>query len=174
MPARSSGAPCSCLHFEERTMTGETARPPAAGERDVKADDLVAERVRATFPAGVHYEKRPVKDSAGQPVAGLSSAWIILDNPTQLNSYTTEMVKAVILAFRAASAARDVVAVVFTGSGDKARWTGGNPQEYRAYMRLFNDMVTGPLTPVAPLTPVFVGGTTVRSAKLQMACDFSI
>src|SRR3989304_6571119 len=97
MPARSSGAPCSCLHFEERTMTGETARNLAAGERDVKDHDLVAEHVRATISAGVHYEKRPVKDSAGQPGAGLSSAWIILHNHTPINSFTPAIVTAVIL-----------------------------------------------------------------------------
>jgi 6-oxo-cyclohex-1-ene-carbonyl-CoA hydrolase len=89
----------------------------------------------------------------GTEVAGLYNAWITLDNPTQFNSYTTDMVKGVILALRAASNARDVNCVVFTGSGDKAFCTGGNtkeyaeyyagqPQEYRQYMRLFNDMVS--------------------------------
>ncbi len=101
----------------------------------------------------VCYELRPCRDQRGQPVEGLYNAWIILDNPTQLNSYTTRMVKEVILAFRKASNARNVVAVVFTGSGDQAFCTGGNtkeyaeyyagqPEEYRQYMRLFNDMVT--------------------------------
>src|SRR5208283_3183619 len=101
----------------------------------------------------VRYEKRPVKTPDGTVVPGLYNAWIILDNAEQYNAYTTEMVKGVILAFRAASAARDVVAVVFTGSGDRAFCTGGNtkeyaeyyagnPQEYRGYMRLFNDMVS--------------------------------
>ncbi len=84
---------------------------------------------------------------------GLYNAWITLDNPAQFNSYTTDMVKGTILAFRAASNARDVNCVVFTGAGDKAFCTGGNtkeyaeyyaghPQEYRQYMRLFNDMVS--------------------------------
>jgi len=67
-------------------------------------------------------------------------------NPKQYNSYTTDMVKALILAFRRASADREVNTVVFTGAGDKAFCTGGNtkeyaeyyagnPQEYRQYMR---------------------------------------
>ena len=59
-----------------------------------------------------------------------------------------------ILSFRRASNARDVVSVVFTGSGEQAFCTGGNtkkeyaeyyagrPSEYAQYMRLFNDMVT--------------------------------
>ena len=67
--------------------------------------------------AGVIYEKRPARGLDGQPVSGLFNAWIRLDNPSQFNSYTTDMVKGVIRAFRAASNARDVVAVVFTGVG---------------------------------------------------------
>src|ERR1039457_3548114 len=103
--------------------------------------------------AGVIYEKRPAFRSDGRIAPGLFNAWIWLDNPSQFNSYTTDMVKGVIRAFRTASNARDVVAVVFTGVGDKAFCTGGNtkeyaeyyagnPQEYRQYMRLFNDMVS--------------------------------
>ena len=102
---------------------------------------------------GVKVEKRPATTPEGKTVKGLYNAWIWLDNPGQYNSYTTEMVKGVILAFRAASNARDVSSVVFTGAGDKAFCTGGNtkeyaeyyaghPQEYRQYMRLFNDMVS--------------------------------
>ncbi|HSD66220.1 MAG TPA: enoyl-CoA hydratase/isomerase family protein, partial [Vicinamibacteria bacterium] len=96
----------------------------------------------------VRFEKRPARRPDGSEAPGLYNAWITLDNPTQFNSYTTAMVKKVILAFRAAANARDVVAVVFTGAGDKAFCTGGNtkeyaeyyagnPQEYRQYMRLF-------------------------------------
>ena len=57
---------------------------------------------------GVRYEKRPATTPDGKRVPGLYNAWIWLDNQAQYNSYTTEMVKAVILAFRAASNARDV------------------------------------------------------------------
>src|SRR5689334_15468643 len=71
-------------------------------------------------PATVRYEKRPARRPDGSEVAGLYNAWITLDNPAQFNSYTTGMVKQVILSFRAAANARDVVAVVFTGAGDKA------------------------------------------------------
>ena len=103
--------------------------------------------------SGVRFERRPARKPDGTIVQGLYNAWIWLDNPSQYNSYTTEMVKALILAFREASNARDVSSVVFTGSGDKAFCTGGNtkeyaeyyagrPQEYRQYMRLFNDMVS--------------------------------
>jgi 6-oxo-cyclohex-1-ene-carbonyl-CoA hydrolase len=107
--------------------------PPQARPADSEAKDhaLVSASVReATAKDMVRYEKRPVLGNDGLPVAGLYNVWIILDNPVQFNSYTTDMVKSVILAFREASAARDVVAVVFTGAGDKAFCTGGNTKEY--------------------------------------------
>ncbi len=74
----------------------------------------------------VRYELRPARRLDGREAEGLYNAWIILNNPGQYNSYTTDMCKAVILAFRAASVARDVNAVVFTAVGDKAFCTGGN------------------------------------------------
>lgn len=134
---------------------------------------------------GVRYEKRPLRGPDGQPVAGLSNVWITLDNPDQFNSYTTEMVKQVILGFRAASSSRDVVAVVFTGAGDKAFCTGGNtkeyaeyysgnPQEYRQYMRLFNDMVSAILGCDKPVVCRVNGMRIGGGQELGMACDFSI
>ena len=134
---------------------------------------------------GVRFEKRPVKGEDGQPVAGLYNAWITLDNPSQFNSYTTEMVKSVIFAFREASAARDVVAVVFTGAGDKAFCTGGNtkeyaeyyagnPQEYRGYMRLFNDMVSAILACDKPVICRVNGMRIGGGQEIGMACDFSV
>jgi len=134
---------------------------------------------------GVRYEKCPVKGEDGKPVPGLYNAWITLDNPSQFNSYTTEMVKATILAFRAASAARDVVAVVFTGAGDKAFCTGGNtkeyaeyyagnPQEYRGYMRLFNDMVSAILACDKPVICRVNGMRIGGGQEIGMACDFSV
>ena len=82
---------------------------------------------------GILYEKKPVLDSEGMAVDGLFNVWITLDNPAQYNSYTTEMVKGAIHAFRRASNERDSVAVVFTGAGDKAFCTGGNTKEYAEY-----------------------------------------
>ena len=126
-----------------------------------------------------------MKGADGKPVAGLFNAWITLDNPSQFNSYTTDMVKATILAFRAASAARDVVAVVFTGAGDKAFCTGGNtkeyaeyyagnPQEYRGYMRLFNDMVSAIIGCDKPVVCRVNGMRIGGGQEIGMACDFSI
>ena len=147
---------------------------------------LVTHTIAAETPCpGLRVERRPARLPDGTIVAGLFNAWIILDNPTQLNSYTTEMVKGVILAFRAASVARDVVAVVFTGSGDRAFCTGGNtaeyaeyyagnPQEYRQYMRLFNDMVSAILGCDKPVVCRINGMRIGGGQEIGMACDFSI
>lgn len=157
-----------------------------AASREAKDHGLVPASARESIAKGaVVYEKRPVKDHAGQPVPGLYNAWITLNNPAQFNSYTTDMVKGVILAFREASAARDVVAVVFTGAGDKAFCTGGNtkeyaeyyagnPQEYRGYMRLFNDMVSAILACDKPVICRVNGMRIGGGQEIGMACDFTI
>jgi len=139
----------------------------------------------APMDAGVLFEKKPAKTADGKEVAGLFNAWITLNNQAQFNSYTTEMVKSVILAFRAASNARDVACVVFTGAGDRAFCTGGNtkeyaeyyagnPQEYRQYMRLFNDMVSAILTCDKPVICRVNGMRIGGGQEIGMACDFTI
>ena len=131
------------------------------------------------------YDKRPAKRLDGSEVAGLYNAWIVLNNPGQYNSYTTDMVKAAILAFRRASADREVNAVVFTGAGDKAFCTGGNtkeyaeyyagnPQEYRQYMRLFNDMVSAILGCDKPVVCRVNGMRIGGGQEIGMACDFTV
>ena len=163
-------------------MSVEAVR--ATAETIAKDHGLVAPHVWQASK-GVRYEKCPVKGEDGRPVTGLYNAWITLDNPSQFNSYTTEMVKATILGFRAASAARDVVAVVFTGAGDKAFCTGGNtkeyaeyyagnPQEYRGYMRLFNDMVSAILACDKPVICRVNGMRIGGGQEIGMACDFSV
>ncbi len=133
----------------------------------------------------VLYERHPVRDAAGAKVDGLFSAWITLDNPTQHNSYTTEMVKQVILAFRRASNERDVVAVVFTGAGKRAFCSGGNtaeygeyyagsPDEYLQYMRLFDDMVSAILLCDKPVICRVNGMRIAGGQEIGMACDFSV
>ncbi len=134
---------------------------------------------------GVKFEKRPARTLDGRPADGLFNAWIWLDNPGQYNSYTTDMVKGLIRAFRAASNMRDIVAVVFTGVGDKAFCTGGNtkeyaeyyagnPQEYRQYMRLFNDMVSAILGCDKPVIARVNGMRIGGGQEICMACDFTI
>jgi 6-oxo-cyclohex-1-ene-carbonyl-CoA hydrolase len=134
---------------------------------------------------GLLVEKRPAKRRDGSVAEGLYNLWITLNNPAQYNSYTTEMVKGVILAFRAASCARDVNAVVFTGAGDKAFCTGGNtkeyaeyyagnPQEYRQYMRLFNDMVSAMLGCDKPVICRVNGMRIGGGQEIGMAADYSV
>jgi 6-oxo-cyclohex-1-ene-carbonyl-CoA hydrolase len=134
---------------------------------------------------GVRYELKPAQTPDGHVADGLYNAWITLDNAAQYNSYTTQMVKGVILAFRTASNARDVNCVVFTGSGDKAFCTGGNtkeyaeyyagrPLEYRQYMRLFNDMVSAILACDKPVICRVNGMRIGGGQEIGMACDFSV
>jgi 6-oxocyclohex-1-ene-carbonyl-CoA hydrolase len=134
---------------------------------------------------GVLYERLPLRAPDGAVAAGLFVIRITLDNPRQLNSYTTAMVKAVILAFRRASNDRAAVAVVFTGAGERAFCTGGNteeyatyyagrPDEYRQYMRLFNDMVTAILTCDKPVICRVNGLRVGGGQEIGMACDFSV
>lgn len=131
------------------------------------------------------FENRPCLNYDGKPVEGLYNAWIILNNPKQFNSYTTQAVKEIILAFAEASNDRSVVAVVFTGVGDKAFCTGGNtkeyaeyysgnPQEYSQYMRLFNDMVTAILKCEKPVICRVNGMRIGGGQEIGMACDFTI
>ncbi|MEK6615461.1 MAG: 6-oxocyclohex-1-ene-1-carbonyl-CoA hydratase [Bacteroidota bacterium] len=131
------------------------------------------------------FEKRPCLNHDGTPVKDLYNAWIILNNPKQFNSYTTAAVKEIILAFGEASNDRGVVAVVFTGIGDKAFCTGGNtkeyaeyysgnPQEYSQYMRLFNDMVSAILKCEKPVVCRVNGMRIGGGQEIGMACDFTI
>ncbi len=147
--------------------------------------DIVSDEAREAVSDQVIYEKRPALPPDGSVAERLYNAWIILNNPSQFNSYTTDMIKSVILAFRAASNARDVNAVVFTAVGDKAFCTGGNtkeyaeyyagrPHEYRQYMRLFNDMVSAILGCDKPVICRVNGMRIGGGQEIGMACDFSV
>jgi 6-oxocyclohex-1-ene-carbonyl-CoA hydrolase len=131
------------------------------------------------------YERKPVINADGEAVPDLYTAWITLNNPKQFNSYTTDMAKDVILSFRRASNERDVVAVVFTGVGDRAFCTGGNtkeyaeyysgaPEEYQLYMRLFNDMVSNILMCDKPVICRVNGMRVAGGQEIGMACDFTV
>jgi 6-oxo-cyclohex-1-ene-carbonyl-CoA hydrolase len=130
-------------------------------------------------------EKKPVRDRSGKPVEGLHNVCIILNNPNELNSYTTSMAKELILALREASNDRAAVAVVLTGAGTRSFCSGGNtreyaeyyagaPAEYRQYMRLFNDMVTTVLQCDKPVICRVNGMRVGGGQEIGMACDFSI
>jgi 6-oxocyclohex-1-ene-carbonyl-CoA hydrolase len=130
-------------------------------------------------------ERKPARDRSGNAVEGLHNLWITLNNPGELNSYTTSMAKEVILGLREASNDRAAVAVVLTGAGTRAFCSGGNtreyaeyyagaPAEYRQYMRLFNDMVTAVLQCDKPVICRVNGMRVGGGQEIGMACDFSI
>lgn len=134
---------------------------------------------------GIMYEKKPILDPNGKPLQDLYSAWIILNNPQQFNSYTTEMVKGVIAGFQRASADSSVVAAVFTAVGDRAFCTGGNtkeyaeyyakrPLEYTQYLDLFSGMVDGILKARKPVICRCNGMRIAGGQEIGQACDFTV
>ncbi len=147
----------------------------------MKDHNLVAEH----RPQQILIERKACRSRDGAAIAGLHNVWITLNNPRELNSYTTEMIKEIILAFRAASNDRAAVCVVLTGAGAQAFCSGGNtreyaevyagaPAEYRQYMRLFNDMVTAILHCDKPVICRANGMRVGGGQEIGMACDFSI
>jgi 6-oxo-cyclohex-1-ene-carbonyl-CoA hydrolase len=154
---------------------------------DFKDHELIPQKATSceATSAKVDYQRRQILDKEGRPIPGLYSVWITLNNPAQYNSYTTQMVKDVILGMRRASNDRACVAVVFTGAGDKAFCTGGNtaeyatyyagnPEEYRQYMRLFNDMVSAILHCDKPVICRVNGMRIGGGQEIGMACDYSV
>ena len=154
-------------------------------ENELKNHQLLDNSHFGTEAPTVMYEERPVIDDKGQAVPGLFSAWIVLNNPTQYNSYTTEMVKGVIAGFQRASSDRKIVTVVFTAVGDKAFCTGGNtseyasyyskrPNEYGEYMDLFNAMVDGILNCKKPVICRVNGMRVGGGQEIGMATDITL
>ncbi len=166
-----------------------TSPTDAIIQRDAPANlidhNLVDTEVEMLADGMVLYEKQPATRLDGSEATGLYNAWIWFNNPKQYNSYTTDMVKATILAFRRASMDREVATVVFTAAGDKAFCSGGNtkeyaeyyagnPQEYRQYLRLFNDMVSAILGCDKPVICRVNGMRIGGGQEIGMACDFTI
>ncbi|MDD4169625.1 MAG: 6-oxocyclohex-1-ene-1-carbonyl-CoA hydratase [Desulfotomaculaceae bacterium] len=156
-------------------------------EEGLKNHDLYGDEHFGTMDQApcVVYEKRPITDPKGNVVEGLYTAWLILNNPKQYNSYTTEMVKGVIAGMHRASMDREVVAVIFTAVGDKAFCTGGNtieyahyysmkPNEYALYMDLFNAMVDAIYMCKKPVICRSNGMRVAGGQEIGMATDITI
>lgn len=106
---------------------------PRASKDEKRHFHFGDERYLGTEAPCTMYEKRPLLDPKGDEVEGLYVGWITLNNPAQFNSYTSEMVKGTAVGFDKAANDDSIVAVVFTGAGDKAFCTGGNVDEYTKY-----------------------------------------
>ncbi len=155
-------------------------------EGGVKDHNLWSDEFFGDEAPSIKYELRPiVNPKTGDTVPGLHSAWIILNNPKQYNSYTTGMVKGVIAGMHKASMDSNVVAVIFTAEGDKAFCTGGNtkeyseyysmkPTEYALYMDLFNAMVDAILNCKKPVICRVNGMRVAGGQEIGMACDLAI
>jgi 6-oxocyclohex-1-ene-carbonyl-CoA hydrolase len=154
-------------------------------EHGLKDHDLWGDEFFGTEAPSVIYEKRPIVNPKGQVAEGLYSAWVIMNNPAQYNSYTTKMVKGVTAGMSKASMDRTVVAVVFTGVGDRAFCTGGNtkeyaeyyskrPTEYGLYMDLFNGMIDAILNCKKPVICRVNGMRVAGGQETGTACDLSV
>jgi 6-oxo-cyclohex-1-ene-carbonyl-CoA hydrolase len=152
---------------------------------ELKDHNLWGDEYFSEDAPGVIFKLKPIIDNEGKKVYGLNSAWIILNNPAQYNSYTTEMVKGVIAGFHKASMDRSVVAAIFTAMGDKAFCTGGNtkeyaeyysrkPNEYGQYMDLFNAMVDSILNCKKPTICRVNGMRVAGGQEIGMACDIAV
>ena len=66
---------------------------------------LLKDHSLVAMPAceAIRVERRPAIGPDGASVAELYNAWIWLNNPSQLNSYTTQALRELILAFRDAA-----------------------------------------------------------------------
>ncbi len=154
-------------------------------EHELKDHDLWGDEFFGTTAPSVIYEKRPLRRPTGEPVEGLFSVWLTLNNPAQYNSYTTKMVKGVIAGLSKASMDRSVVAVVITGAGERAFCTGGNtkeyaeyyaqrPHEYGLYMDLFIRMIDSILDCRKPVICRVNGIRVAGGQEIGAACDLSV
>jgi 6-oxo-cyclohex-1-ene-carbonyl-CoA hydrolase len=153
---------------------------------ELKNHQIFGDEHFGTEPPCTVYEKKPlINPKTGEAVDGLYTAWITLNNPAQMNSYTTEMVKGVTAGMHKASMERDVMVIVFTAAGDRAFCTGGNtkeyaeyyskrPLEYAQYMDLFSGMVDGLLKARKPVICRCNGMRIAGGQEIGQACDFTV
>ena len=155
-------------------------------DNEIKDHQIFGDNHFGTTPPCTVYEKKPlVNPETGETVDGLYSAWITLNNPDQLNSYTTRMIKGVLAGMHKASMERDVMAIIFTAAGDRAFCTGGNtkeyaeyysrrPLEYTQYMDLFSGMIDGILKARKPVICRCNGMRIAGGQEIGQACDFTV
>ena len=155
-------------------------------DNELKDHNIFGEEWFGTEPPCTMYEKKPlVNPDTKEEIQGLNTAWITLNNPTQYNSYTTEMIKGVIAGMHRASMDRSVVAIIFTAVGDRAFCPGGNtkeyaeyysqrPFEYAQYVELFAKMVDAILGALKPVICRSNGMRVAGGQEIGQACDFTV
>lgn len=155
-------------------------------DNEIKDHQIYSDEHFGTEPPCTVYEKKPlINPETGETIEGLYTAWITLNNPGQLNSYTTKMIKGVIAGMHKASMERDVMTIVFTAAGDRAFCTGGNtkeyaeyysrrPLEYTQYMDLFSGMIDGILKSRKPVICRCNGMRIAGGQEIGQACDFTV
>jgi len=155
-------------------------------DNEMKDHNLFGEEFFGTEPPCTMYEKRPlINPDTKEEVPDLFTAWIILNNPAQYNSYTTEMIKGVIAGMHRASMDRSVVAIIFTAVGDRASCTGGNtkeyaeyysqrPLEYTQYVDIFAKQVDAILSATKPVICRCNGLRIAGGQEIGQACDFTV
>ena len=155
-------------------------------DNEGKSHQLFGDEWFGTEPPCTMYEKKLlINPDTGEEVPELYVAWITLNNPAQMGSYTTTMIKGVIAGMHKASMDRSVVAIIFTGIGDRAFCTGGNtkeyaeyytkrPWEYVEYMDLFSGMIDAILRARKPVICRCNGMRVAGGQEIGQACDFTV
>lgn len=155
-------------------------------DNELRDHNLFGDEFFGTEPPCVTYEKKPlINVDTGEKEEGLYNAWITLNNPDQMGSYTTDMLKGIIAGMHKASMERDVVAIVFTSVGDRAFCTGGNtkeyaeyytkrPMEYAQYADLFTGTIDAILKARKPTICRVNGMRVAGGQEIGQACDFSV
>jgi 6-oxo-cyclohex-1-ene-carbonyl-CoA hydrolase len=155
-------------------------------DNEVKDHNLFGDEFFGTEAPCTVYEKRPlINPDTKEVVPDLFTAWVTFNNPDQFNSYTTEMIKGVISGMHRASMDRSVVAIIFTGVGDRAFCTGGNvkeyaeyysqrPLEYAQYVGIFAGQVDAILGAGKPVICRCNGMRIAGGQEIGQACDFTV
>jgi len=112
-------------------------------------------------------------------------ARITINRPQVYNSYSTNALEELALAFRQAAFDDEVAVIVYTGAGDKAFCTGGDvkeyqerytrsPHDYWKYMRLFGAYIESIVNAGKPVIARLNGMAVGGGNESQLACDLSV
>jgi enoyl-CoA hydratase/carnithine racemase len=112
-------------------------------------------------------------------------ARITINRPQVYNSYSTNALEELAIAFRQAAFDDEVAVIVYTGAGDKAFCTGGDvkeyqerytrsPHDYWKYMRLFGAYIESILNTGKPVIARLNGMAVGGGNESQLACDLGV